>query len=156
MSRRQSNPILYFDDLAIEDEWESPRRTVTEADVVAFAGISGDFNPIHMDHEAARSGPFQKPIAHGLLGLAMASGLGSSAPRAATVAFLAIQEWQFLKPIFFGDTIRVLTKVIALDRRPNGRRGTVTWERLLLNQNDDHVQRGRYQTIVANPSDRGD
>ena len=126
MSRRQSNPILYFDDLNLEDEWESSRRTVTEADVVAFAGLSGDFNAIHVDHEAARAGPFQKPIAHGLLGLSIASGLGSTAPKVATIAFLAIEEWRFLKPIFFGDTVRVLTKVIALDRRPNGRRGDWT------------------------------
>src|SRR4051794_25201066 len=72
---------LCFDDLTPGDEWESPARTVTEADVVAFAGLSGDYNPIHVDHEAARAGAFGRPIAHGLFGLAIVSGLGSAAPR---------------------------------------------------------------------------
>src|SRR5207249_9745743 len=76
--------VLGFHDLAPGDAWESPGRTVTEADVVAFAGLSGDFNPIHVDHEAARRGPFGRPLAHGLLGLAMASGLASHAPAVAT------------------------------------------------------------------------
>src|SRR5262249_42132347 len=96
-------PALTFDDLAVGAGWESPARTVTEADVVGFAGISGDFNPLHMDHEAARQGPFGKPVAHGLLGLAIASGLASHSPRVETLAFLAILEWKFLHPIAFGE-----------------------------------------------------
>ena len=58
---------LYFDDFQVEDEWISLGRTVTETDVVNFAGLSGDFNPIHMDHQFARGTPFRGPIAHGLL-----------------------------------------------------------------------------------------
>ena len=111
---------LAFDDLAVGDEWESPRRTITETDVVNFAGLSGDFNPIHVDHELARRGPFRKPIAHGLLGLAVASGLSSHAPRVDTLAFLAILDWKFLQPIAFGDTIRVITRVQALEPRAAG------------------------------------
>ena len=90
---------LAFDDLTVGDEWESPRRTVTEADVVGFAGLSGDFNPLHVDHESARDGPFGQPVAHGLLGLSIASGLTSHSPLVATQAFLAILEWKFLAPI---------------------------------------------------------
>src|SRR5262245_21116976 len=63
---RHSWPILAFDDLVVGDEWESPRRTVTQADVVLFAGISGDYNPLHVDHHAAERGPFGRPVAHGL------------------------------------------------------------------------------------------
>src|SRR5271166_6217500 len=70
---RHSWSVWSFDDLAIGDEWESPRRTVTETDVVIFAGLSGDFNPLHVDHCAATSGPFGRPVAHGLLGLAIAT-----------------------------------------------------------------------------------
>src|ERR687890_252449 len=66
---RHAIPLLAFGDLTVDDEWESPARTVTESDVVAFAGLSGDFNPLHVDHEAARAGHFGKPVAHGLLGL---------------------------------------------------------------------------------------
>src|SRR3954467_10767577 len=93
--------LLSFQDLAVGDEWESPSRTVTESDVVAFAGLSGDFNPLHMDHDQARRGAFGKPVAHGLLGRALASGLTSHAPRVDTLAFVAILEWKFLHPIAF-------------------------------------------------------
>ena len=96
MTRHLITPLTY-DDLVIGDEWESSCRTVTESDVVAFAGLSGDFNALHMDHEQARGGLFGKPVAHGLLGLAIASGLASQAPRVDTLAFLAIMEWKFLR-----------------------------------------------------------
>src|SRR3954463_11360394 len=105
MARREDS-ALAFDELAVGDEWESPGRTVTEADVVGFAGLSGDFNSLHMDHEAARHGPFGKPVGHGLPGLAIASGLASHSPRVQTMAFLTILEWKFLQPIAFGETIR--------------------------------------------------
>jgi acyl dehydratase len=140
--------MLTFDDLVCDDEWESPQRTITEADVAAFAGLSGDFNPLHVDHEAARSGPFGRPVAHGLLGLAVASGLASQAPRVETLAFLGILEWQFLHPIAFGDTVRVLSRVAALEPKANGRRGVVTWHRRVLNQDGRVVQEGRTQTLV--------
>lgn len=143
-------PVIHFDDLKVGDEFESQRRTVTEADIVNFAGISGDFTAIHVDHEAARAGPFGAPIAHGILGMAIASGLGTMAPRAETVAFLGIADWKFLRPIKAGDTIHVLTKVASLEPARNGRRGTVTWERTVINQVGEMVQQGHYQTIVAN------
>jgi 3-hydroxybutyryl-CoA dehydratase len=141
-------PILGFNDLSIDDEWESPCRTITEADVVGFAGLSGDFNPLHLDQEAARQGPFRKPVAHGLLGMAVASGLASHAPRVDTLAFLAILEWKFLQPIAFGDTVRVITRVESLEPRSQGRRGVVTWQRRLINQSEETVQEGRTQTLV--------
>lgn len=147
---RGNLPALVFSDLTIGDEWESPRRTITEADVVNFAGLSGDFNAIHMDHEHARRGPFRKPVAHGLLGLAVASGLGSHAPRVDTLAFLAILDWKFLQPIAFGDTIRVVSRVVALEPRARGRRGVVTWHRRIVNQDGETVQEGLTQTLVRN------
>jgi 3-hydroxybutyryl-CoA dehydratase len=147
LSRRPS-PILGLNDLAPGDEWESAGRTVTEVDVVHFAGLSGDFNPLHMDHESARGGPFGRPVAHGLLGLAIASGLASHAPRVDTLAFLAILEWKFLEPIAFGDTLRVVTRVAAVEPRARGRRGVVTWHRRLVNQRGVTVQEGLTQTLV--------
>ncbi len=144
----RSVEILGFDDLVVGDEWESPARTVTEADVVHFAALTGDHNPIHVDHEAARQTPFGRPIAHGLLGLSFAAGMASAAPRVDTLAFLAILEWAFHKPIFFGDTIRVLSRIEALEPRARGRRGVVTWRRRIVNQAGDTVQEGRTQTLV--------
>lgn len=139
---------LAFDDLTIGDEWISPARTVTEADVVAFAGISGDFNAIHVDHEAARAGPFRQPVAHGLLGLAIVSGLTAHSPRMATLAFLAIDRWEFLRPIAFGDTVHVVTRVEAIAPKARGRRAEVTWHRRLLNQRGETVQEGITRTLV--------
>jgi acyl dehydratase len=145
---RQSCSIWTFDDLVVGDEWESPSRTVTESDVVIFAGLSGDFNPLHMDHAFSRTGPFGRPVAHGLLGMSIATGLISQAPRVDTMAFLAILEWRFLRPILFGDTIHAVSKVESLEPHANGRRGVVTWQRRILNQNDVLVQEGRTQTLV--------
>src|SRR5205085_12265986 len=83
-----SSSHLYFDDVEVGQEWESSGRTVTEADVVNFAGVSGDYNPIHMDHEFAKTTPFRRPIAHGLLVFAIGSGLGVNGPLMRTVAFV--------------------------------------------------------------------
>lgn len=139
---------LCFDDLRVGDEWVSPARTVTEADVVAFAGLSGDFNPIHVDHESARAGAFGRPVAHGLLGLAMTSGLGSHSPRVATLAFLAIEQWNFVKPIAFGDTIHVQTRIESITPKARGRRAEVVWKRRLVNQQGEVVQEGLTRTLV--------
>jgi len=139
---------LALEDLAVGDEFLSPARTVTETDVVLFAGLSGDFNPLHMDHEAARNGPFGRPVAHGLLGLALGSGLVSNAPRVRTLALIGILDWKFLKPIGFGDTLHVVSRVEAIEPRSRGRRGLVTWHRRLVNQQGQTVQEGRFQTLV--------
>src|SRR5262249_16704718 len=95
----------FFDDVEVGQEWESPGRTVTEADIVYFAGVSGDFNPIHVDHEFARTTPFRRPVAHGLLVLSVSSGLGLHSPAMRTLAFLQIREWKFVGPVYIGDTV---------------------------------------------------
>src|SRR5277367_770880 len=104
---------LFFDDLEVGQEWRSAGRTVTETDIVNFAGISGDFNAIHVDHDFAKSTPFRQPIAHGLLVFSMGSGLGMYAPPVRTLAFMSIVEWHFREPVFPGDTIRSVAKVMA-------------------------------------------
>jgi acyl dehydratase len=152
---RHTWPVLSFEDLVVGDEWESPRRTITQADVTLFAGLSGDFNPIHVDHDAAGRGPFGQPVAHGLLGLAIASGLMTQAPRLDTLAFVGILEWKFHHPILFGDTIHALSRVEALEPGANGRRGVVTWHRQVFNQDDRLVQEGRTQTLVRSRPTRG-
>jgi acyl dehydratase len=145
---RHSWNVLAFDDLIVGDEWESPARTVTETDVVLFAGLSGDFNPLHSNHILSEKGPFGRPVAHGLLGLAIATGLISHAPRVDTLAFLAILEWQFLLPIGIGDTIKVVSRVEAIEPQARGRRALVTWSRRLINQHEQVVQQGCTQTLV--------
>jgi acyl dehydratase len=139
---------LFFDDLEVGQEWRSAGRTVTVTDIVNFAGVSGDFNAIHTDHEFAKSTPFRQPIAHGLLVFSIASGLSVIAPPVRTLAFMSIVEWHFREPVFPGDTIRSWAKVTAKEERSRGRRGVVTWERKVVNQNDKVVQEGTLLTLV--------
>jgi acyl dehydratase len=139
---------LYFDDVAVGQEWVSPGRTITEADIVNFAGLSGDFNPIHVDHEFARSTPFRKPIAHGLLVFSVGSGLAIFSPPMRTLAVLEIREWQFRAPVAAGDTLRVRTTLVAKEPRARGRRATLTWKREILNQEGKVVQEGVSVTLV--------
>jgi len=139
---------LYFDDVEVNQEWDSLGRTVTEADVVNFAGLSGDFNPIHMDHEFARTTPFRGPIAHGVLVFAIGSGLALFAPPMRTQAFLSCSQWFFKKPVFLGDTIHVHTRIEAKEERARGRRGIITWHRQIINHHGAIVQEGQTQTLV--------
>ncbi len=148
MSRRRVVAILNFQELTVGDEWESQGRTITESDVSHFAGLSGDFNPLHIDYEYSKNSTFAQPVAHGLLGLTIASGLASHAPRVDTMAFLAILEWHFHHPILFGDTIRLVSRVESLEPKSRGRRGLVVWDRRLINQHGRIVQSGRLQTMV--------
>ena len=88
---------LYYDDIAVGQEWESARPTVTETDIVNFAGLSGDFNPIHMDHEFCKTTVFRRPIAHGLLILVDGQRPGLMVSAHATLAFVErVEDWHFL------------------------------------------------------------
>ncbi len=141
------NGPLSFDDLRIGDTWRSRARTITEVDVVNFAGMTGDYDSLHVDHEFAANSPYGKPIAHGLLGLSFVAGLGSHSPWVHTVAFVRIDAWRFLGPIYIGDTVHVLTEVLSKETK--GRQtGLVNWRRQLLNQHGHQVQEGTLQTLV--------
>lgn len=140
--------LLFYDDLSVGDRWTSPPRQVTEADVFQFADLTGDYNPLHIDEEFAKQTPFRQPIAHGLLGLSLVAGLGSDCPRVETVAFLGIRDWAFRKPIFFDDTLHAVTTVLDLSRHGR-RRGHVTWQRQLVNQDGVVTQEGVLLSLVA-------
>lgn len=139
---------LYFDDVDVGQSWSTPGRTITETDIVSFAGLSGDFNPMHINHEYAKSTPFRRPIAHGVLGIAISSGISLFSPPMRTLAFLSIKDWQFLAPIFIGDTISGESTVLEKEVRSRGRRGVITWRRRLHNQENKIVQEGITQTLV--------
>ncbi len=142
---------LYLEELKLGACWTSFARTVTETDIVGFAGLSGDYDPLHVDHEHAAASPYGKPIAHGLLGLSLMAGLSSTCPRVRTLALVKIDEWQFHRPIYVGDTLHVVTQVELIT--PRGRRsGEVTWFRRLLNQRGEAVQSGRMVTLVSSQS----
>jgi acyl dehydratase len=148
MDAKAMEAPLFFEDIVAGQIWVSPHRTVTETDVVNFAAMSGDFNPLHVDHQYAAQSHYRKPIAHGLLGLSWVAGLGSNAPNVHTIAFCAVRNWEFIKPIYFGETVYVET--LCLEKSESGRRtGKVHWHRKLLNQRDEVVQQGIFETLVA-------
>src|SRR5947209_2882703 len=150
-----SSEHKYFDDVSVGAAWESSGRTITEADIVNFAGLSGDFSPIHVDHDFCKNTAFRKPIAHGLLVMAVGSGLGINRPAMRTLAFLRVLEWHFRAPVFIGDTIRVRTQVESKEERSRGRRGVITWKREILNQEGKVVQEGMHSTLVEGRRARG-
>jgi 3-hydroxybutyryl-CoA dehydratase len=139
---------LYFDDLEVGQEWTSGGRTVVEADIVNFAGFSGDFNPIHIDHEFAKTTPFRRPIAHGFGVFSIASGLGVLTPPVRTLAMLRVLEWNFVLPVFAGDTIRCTSRVVEKTLRGRGKRGEVIWYRGITNQDGKVVQDGKLVLLI--------
>ena len=145
---------LFFDDVNVGQEWESPSRTVTETDIVNFAGLSGDFNPIHIDREFAKTTIFRQPIAHGLLVLSIGSGLGPMFPPMRTLALLSSKEWHVREPVMVGDTIRVHVKVYEKEERVRCRRGGVTCHGTILNQHGKVVQEGLTLTLVEGRAGR--
>jgi acyl dehydratase len=139
----------YFEEFAVGDEVISPGRTVTEADIVAFAALTGDYNPLHCDAEYAKGTMFGERIAHGLLGLSIASGqveqLGFIA--GTVEAFLGL-DWKFRGPIKIGDTIHVESQVIRKKemRRMGG--GIIVLDVAVVNQRDETVQKGQWTALV--------
>ena len=141
------SPRRCWEDIEVGEEYESPGRTVTEADIVLFAGLSGDYNVLHTDAEFMKESIFGERIAHGLLGLAMQSGLLTRAMTPyATIAFGGLR-WKFKAPIKIGDTIRVRARVLA-KKATKSDRGLITLERTVLNQRDGVVQEGETDLIV--------
>ena len=130
---------LYFEDFEIGHISRSRTRTITEADVVNFAGLSGDFVELHTSEEFAKSGPFGRRIAHGLLVLSVSSGLMVQMGQTTdtVIAFYGIDRLRFVRPTFIGDTVRVEKKV--LDRQEKEKGGVVTFETTVLNQNNEPV-----------------
>ncbi len=129
-----------FDDFVIDEEIISGARTVTEADVVNFACLSGDFHPEHMNKEYARKGPLGERIAHGLLITSMATGLlnQTGAFEGTTIAILEVTV-RFIKAVKFGDTIRAIQKVVQKKETSKHDRGVLTSLITVLNQDNQIV-----------------
>jgi acyl dehydratase len=138
----------YYEEIEVGEEYESPGRTVTETDIVLFAGLSGDYNVLHTDAEFMKTSIFGERIAHGLLGLAIQSGLLSRAARPYAALALTGLRWKFKNPVKIGDTIRVRARVLG--KRDVGKpdRGLVTLERKVVNQRGEVVQEGETDVLV--------
>ena len=147
-----NDSILWFEDICEGDTFLSPGRTVTEADIVNFAGLSGDFHSLHMDATYAASTPNGQRIAHGMLIVAISAGLVAKLPfmRLIEQATLGLSglECRFLKPVFIGDTVQVRLEVAqkTASRKPG--RGTVVVRRVIVNQNGDAVIEGDWKLVL--------
>lgn len=141
---------LYFEEFEVGQSIISPGRTVTEADVVNFAALTGDWTQIHTNAEYAAQHPFGQRVAHGLLAMSIASALVVRLGfiEETVLAFREIDEWKFSLPIFFGDTIHVQATVVETKpmRRLGG--GLVSLKVEILNQGDKVVQRGTWGVLV--------
>ncbi|MBI3042094.1 MAG: MaoC family dehydratase N-terminal domain-containing protein [Betaproteobacteria bacterium] len=135
---------LYWEQWEIGAEFESPARTVTEADIVAFAGLSGDYNPLHVDEEYCKTTPFGGRIAHGPLVYAIAAGLLFQLHLYddTLIAFLGFENLKFTKPVRPGDTIRARIKVLDKRETSNPERGVMRRQLQVLNQRGEVVQEG--------------
>jgi 3-hydroxybutyryl-CoA dehydratase len=139
---------LYYEDLNIGDEHLSTGRTVTETDVISFAGLSGDFNNMHIDEEFAKKTVFGTRVAHGLCVLSIASGLWFTMPRLATVAFMGLEDWRFSGAVKFGDTIRITRKLAEKKEHKRPNMGFLTFEVNVHNQTEEVVQKGKWVILV--------
>jgi acyl dehydratase len=140
---------LYFEDYNIGDTAVTMGRTVTETDIVNFAALSGDWNPIHVDAEYAKAGMFGERIAHGLLGLSIASGLAIRLGflEETVIAFMGL-DWKFRGVIKIGDTIKVRAEIAEKKPMPRLGGGLVTFNVEVINQRNETCQKGTWTMLV--------
>lgn len=139
---------LYFDEFNVGQEWLSPRRTITEADIVMFAAVSGDYNPVHTDEEFAKTTPFGVRILHGPAVFAIATGLEFrlGLKEGTAIAFLGM-VWNLKAPVKIGDTIHVYQRVDSVRATKNPGRGIVNFWVEVRNQNGEVCQEGEWKVM---------
>lgn len=138
----------YYEDFGVGDHWKSPRRTITEADLMMFAGLTGDFNPIHTDEEFAKTTPFGGRILHGPAAFAIATGLESrlGLKEGTAVAFLGM-TWDMKGPIKVGDTLHVDQTVTSMRETKKPTIGLVFFNVKIVNQREEIVQEGEWKVM---------
>ena len=129
----------HFEEFEVGGRLRTPARTVTEGDIVTFAGVSGDYNLIHTDEVYATGSGFGRRVAHGLLGLSIVSGL----------AFREINEWKFSLPVFIGETIHAELEIDEIKPLPRLGGGLVGLTIDVKNQRGQSVMKGRWTVLVA-------
>lgn len=139
----------YFEEFEEGVEFATPARTITETDIQLFAGLTGDYNQLHTDTEFSKDTVFGRRVAHGLLGLSIASGLGTRLGfiEGTAVAFREV-TWKFTDPIFIGDTIHLKVKVAHKKAMPRLGMGMITFDIAVVNQKDETVQKGQWKALI--------
>lgn len=142
---------MYFEEYETGMSLRSEGRTITEADVTNFAGISGDFNPLHTDEVYASKTPFGKRVAHGALIFSIATGLmyRTRILEGTVLAFRSVDEWKFSLPVYMGDTITCEMEVTELKEAKRLGGGLVSLVVKVLNQEGKTVQKGTLTVLVA-------
>lgn len=141
---------MYFEEFQVGLEVISPARTITESDVSAFAGLSGDFNQLHTDAEFAKATMFGRRIAHGMLVLSIATGLAARMGfiEGTAMAFREL-SWKFSAPVFFGDTVHIRAVCRELKPMPKLGGGVVVFDVKVVNQDGKTVHKGDWQLLMA-------
>jgi acyl dehydratase len=152
MSNGRGSGYAYAD-LHVGMSFRRPGRTITDADLVAFAGLTGDYSELHTSDVYAKNSQFGRRVAHGMLGLAYAHGLmwaRTGELRDTAIAFLGIGDWRFVAPIFIGDTIFVNYRIADLrDSKSRPTQAIATFDVDVVNQDGEVVQRGRKSLLVS-------
>jgi acyl dehydratase len=141
---------LYFEEFSVGQRLVTEKRTITENDIMTFAALTGDDNRIHTDSEFSKTTMFGRQVAHGLLGLSMASGLAwqTGILDGTVLAFREVNEWKFVKPVFIGDTIYVEMEVRETKALPRIGGGSVTITLEVKNQNEEVCHRGFWTVLM--------
>lgn len=142
---------LHFEDYQVGMKGRTDGRTITEADVTNFAGVSGDFNPLHTDESFAAKTPFGARVAHGALVLSIATGLmyRTRVLEGTVIAFRSIDEWKFSAPVYIGNSIYCEMEVIETKEAAKLGGGMVTLSIKVINQEGKTVQKGQMTVIVS-------
>jgi len=141
---------FYFEEFEVGQKMMSPARTITETDLVNFAGVSGDFTSIHTDAVHAQSSPIGQRVAHGLLIISVATGLAARSGflEGTVLVFREILEWKFSSPVFIGDTIHVQFEVEEKKPFPRLGGGAIILSVRVINQEEKVVMRGRFNLLM--------
>lgn len=141
---------LYYEEFESGKRISTPGRTITEADIVNFAGVSGDYNSIHTDAAYSAASFYQQRVAHGLLVLSVASGLAvrSGLMEGTVLAWREINEWRFSQPVFIGDTVHVELEVKETRPMPRLNAGMVVLGVHVINQEHKAVMKGSWSLLV--------
>ncbi len=145
------NRGMYFEEFEAGQSFTTVGRTITESDIVMFAGLTGDYNLIHTNAEYSKTTPVGERIAHGMLTLSILSGLAvrTGIMEGTVIVFREITDWKFIKPVLIGDTIYGVMEVMETKalRRLGG--GAVSIQVSAKNQKDETIMKGSWNVLMA-------